>query len=95
MQIDLLGATSAAGAAVEPPVTRQVSGQTAVSSPGIPEDTASLSSTAPDPATLASQALASAGARAAKVEALRQAVSGAQYALEPSAIADAVISSGI
>lgn len=60
----------------------------------LPEDTASLSSQSSPVPSLTSQALASAEARAAKVEALRLAVASAQYTIDPALIADAMISVG-
>ncbi len=93
MQIDLFGAAAVTGiglenrAAAKSAVSPSSSGAVAV-----PEDTASLSSSLPSVPSLASQVLASAQSRQAKVEALRQAVANAEYSLDPALIADAMIS---
>lgn len=71
---------------------KSAAGNSSHQSAGVPEDTASLGAS-PVPA-LTSQALASAEARAAKVEALRIAVASAEYTVDPALIADAMISVG-
>ena len=96
MRIDLTGAASVAGyesnsgaAAAKPSVGRYGNGVGSV-----PEDKASISAQTLSVPSLASQALATAEARVAKVEALRQAVSSAAYNVDPALIAAAIISEG-
>ena len=92
MRIDLSGAATEIGledAASAKPVS---SGRSVA--PALPEDTATLSSDNFSVASLASQVLASAAARGAKVEALRHAVASAEYTVDPALIADAMVSEG-
>lgn len=58
------------------------------------QDTASLSSSSLVVPSLAEQALSTAEARASKVEALRQAIASASYAINPDLIADAMLNEG-
>ena len=96
MRIDLTGAADAAGlganlgAAARPAASAE--GQSAAAAP---EDKASISAKTLSIPSLTAQALASAEARAAKVEALRQAVAGATYNVDPALIADAMIGTGL
>ncbi len=59
-----------------------------------PQDTAALSSSSLAVPSLTAQALSTAEARAAKVEALRQAIVSASYIIDPALVADAMISQG-
>ena len=91
MRIDLL---AAAGIGVEDAAAARSAAGARSSAAPLPEDTTTLSSAKFSVPSLASQALASAEARGAKVEALRHAVASAQYTLDPAAIADAIESEG-
>lgn len=57
-----------------------------------PEDTTSLSSSSLSVSSLATQALEAADSMEARVESLRAAVSNSQYTLDPSALAEAMLS---
>ena len=94
MRIEALAATAVTpvGADTGMAAKSAAAGNSSNQSTGFPEDTASLG-TSPVP-SLTSQALASAEARAAKVEALRIAVASAEYTVDPALIADAMISVG-
>ena len=59
-----------------------------------PQDTAALSSNGLAVPSLTSQALSTAEDRAAKVEALRQAIASSSYTIDPALVADAMISEG-
>ena len=59
-----------------------------------PQDTAALSSSSLAVPSLTAQALSTAEARAAKVEALRQAIVSASYTIDPALVADAMINEG-
>ena len=96
MQVDSLGTTArAVNETNDGAVAKSALGQGNIKSSSIPQDTASLSSSNTSVDSLTRQALASTEARAAKVETLRQVVANAEYALDPSLIADAVISNGV
>ncbi len=58
------------------------------------EDRTTFSSGDSTAAALTAQALSGGDARAAKVDALRQAVSRGEYAVDPSAVADAILGQG-
>ncbi len=95
MRIDLTGAADVAGLEAGKGMgTRPVAASGASSAYGVPEDRASLSPQSLQAPSLASQALASAEARVAKVQALRQAVTSAAYNVDPGLIADAIIGEG-
>ncbi len=92
MQINLNGAAEATGVAAG----EQRSATTTASAPvAEPQDTASLSANSLAVPSLTAQALSTSEARAAKIEALRQAVTSAAYVVDPGLIADAMISAGI
>ena len=59
-----------------------------------PQDTAALSSNGLAVPSLTSQALSAAEDRAAKVEALRQAIASSSYTIDPALVAEAMISEG-
>ena len=92
MRVDLFGA-AAVGIGTESGAARSAAGSRSAAA-SLPEDTASLSSDSFSVPSLASQALATAASRGAKVEALRQAVAGAAYKLDPELIAEAMHSHG-
>jgi flagellar biosynthesis anti-sigma factor FlgM len=90
MRIDLYGpaaADSVSAARTGP--TAAAEDQLSASAP--PQDTATLSSGTESVRLLATEALKSATTRASNVEALRQAVQGNTYAVDPSAIAEAIL----
>ncbi len=94
MPIEITGITAVAGldggssTAVKPTVR---------TSPAVsaPEDTTSLSPRALSVPALTQQALSSVDARAARVEALRHAVTNAAYNIDPTLIAEAILSSSV
>ncbi len=96
MRIDLTGSLGIAGyesgstTATKSPASAL--GRAAIAAP---EDTASLSPRTLSLSSLASQVLDSAGARAAKVEAMRQAVARAEYNVDPALVAEAMINEGV
>ena len=95
MPIDLTGVAAATGLdAVSGPAAKPALRSVPQS---VPRDTTSISPQAKTlsvPA-LTSQALASASARATRVEALRLAVANAAYSIDPSLIAEAILSSSV
>lgn len=96
MQVDFLGVAALTANKIDDgAVTKPAAGQANVGNQALPQDTASLSSNSVSVDSLTRQALASTEARAAKVETLRQVVANAEYALDPSLIADAIISNGV
>ena len=94
MQINLNGAAAVTGIAAGNPV-KTVATDQGLAQPSEPQDTTSLSQNSLEAPSLTAQALATSEARAAKVEALRQAVVSATYVVDPALIADAIISAGI
>ncbi len=93
MRIETLAAQAITSVGTEAGMAaKPAAGNSSNQSAGIPQDTTSLG-ISPVP-SLTSQALASAEARAAKVEALRLAVASAQYTVDPALIADALIGVG-
>ncbi len=91
MRIDSLGSAGVTAAAVRPAgVATHQQGGTAV-----PEDTTTLVSGSSSVSSLTAQALETAGARSAKVEALRQAVSSGSYTVDPGVVAEALVKSGM
>ena len=103
MRIELFGASSSAisesadaGAAAGPEASRggaAASFPTAV--PASPEDTATLSGNGAVLSSLTAQALQTGSMMEARVQGLREAVNGGRYAVEPSEIADAMLSDGM
>ncbi len=87
--IDAVHASAAVGAAQRTAVAQEPAKQSE------PEDTTSLSSNSLAVSLLSAKALSSADERAAKVEALRQAVLSASYEVDPALVADAILSAGI
>ncbi len=93
MRVDLTVASVLAEAGSTSAVER-LSGGVSAGQQSVPEDTASLSSSGLSVPPLTAQALGTTEARAAKVEALRQEITNATYAIDPDMIADALIGSG-
>ncbi len=93
MQIHLNGTGAVTGVAAGEQV--KATTNRAAAQPAEPQDTTSLSGNSLAVPSLTAQALATADARAAKVEALRQAVANAAYVVDPALVADAIISAGI
>ncbi len=91
MRIDFLGAAAADVAGPENPAARPSPAGKPGETSGVPQDTASLSTGAASVPALAAQALATAAARGARVEALRQAVAGGSYNVDSASVADAMI----
>ena len=91
MRIDFTGAPELSGYRAGAGAKAAVSAG-APSSAAAPEDRATLSAQTLSAPALVSQALATAGARAGKVEALRQAVAGGTYNPNPALTADAILS---
>ncbi len=95
MPIDLTGVTAVAGLdAASGPAAKPA---LRPAPPSVPQDTTSISPQAKTlsvPA-LTSQALASASARASRVQALHLAVANAAYSIDPSLVAEAILSSSV
>ncbi len=95
MRIDTLAAQAVTSVGAETgTAAKSAAGNGGTHQSAMPMDTASLSSIVSPVPALTSQALASSEARAAKVEALRIAVTSAEYTVDPALIADAMISMG-
>lgn len=92
MRIDFLGAAAAVVAGPESPAARPSPAGKPGETSAVPQDTASLSMGAASVPALTTQALATAAAREARVEALRQAVAGGSYNVDSASIAEAMIS---
>ena len=90
MRVDLGASASASVNAIDLSASAAVS--TGRGNAGIPEDTASLLSGSSSVDALVQQALAPSEVRQAHVEALRSAVSGSTYTVDPAMIAAAVVS---
>ena len=94
MRIDLFGPAAAAGSTgLE--ATESNAASTARPASANAEDKATLSSGSLSVPSLATQALEAAEARYAKVDALHRAVSSGAYTLDPSLIAEALVSAGV
>ena len=88
MKIDLSGSSP------EPIVTTPANSQDAASASRARlagEDTTSLSYDHANIGSLTSQAMSTADVRQEKVDALRQAIRGGQYKVEPDKVADAIL----
>ncbi len=95
MRIDLTGAVDVAGFGASGGTAAKPAARAGVhSAVATPEDITSISAQTLSIPSLVSQALAAAEARAAKVEALRQAIAGATYSVDPALVADAMIGVG-
>ena len=94
MPIEITGITAVAGLDSLPGSAGKSAARTAPAA-SAPEDTTSLSSRALSVPALTRQALSSADARAARVEALRHAVTHAAYNIDPTLIAEAILSSAV
>ena len=92
MRIDLQGA---AASAVTTETAGVGTGAARRSAASTTEDKATLSPSSVAVPSLAIQALESAEARFAKVDALQRAVSSGAYTLDPSLIAEALIGAGV
>ncbi len=95
MSIDLTGVAAVTG--LEATAGAGSKPSTRTTPAPVPQDTTSISPQAQTlsvPA-LTSHALATANARAARVEALHHAVANAAYAIDPSLIAEAILSADI
>ncbi len=93
MRIDLLGPAAAASSTGLETDTNALAASRPVSPSA--EDKATLSSGSLSIPSLATQALEAAEARYAKVDALHRAVSSGAYTLDPSLIAEALVSAGV
>ena len=90
MRIDFMEAVQSTGVVPESePASSKVASGSAMRS--APQDTAHLSASGLEASSLAAQALAASGSRTGKVEALREAVAGGQYAVDPASIAQAMV----
>ncbi len=90
MRIDFMEAVQSTGGILDSePASSKLAAGSAVHS--APKDTARLSASGLEASGLAAQALASSGSRTEKVEALREAVAGGQYVLDPVSIARAMV----
>ena len=91
MRIDSFGSAGVAAAAERPSGVALAAQEVTAT----PEDTATLVSGSSSVSSLTAQALETAGARSAKVEALRQAVSSGSYTVDPGVVAEALVKSGM
>ncbi len=94
MPIEITGVAALAGLHAASETAGKVAVRTA-SAVSTPEDTASLSPRALSVPALTQQALSTADARAARVEALRHAVTNAAYNIDPTLVAEAILSSSV
>ncbi len=94
MPIEITAVAAVAGLDASSGAGARTAARTA-SAASAPEDTTSLSPRALSVPALTQQALSSADARAARVEALRHAVTNAAYNIDPTLVAEAILTSSV
>jgi flagellar biosynthesis anti-sigma factor FlgM len=96
MQIQLFGATSLEIGGNPDTITASTgSGAAQTQAAAAPQDSATISSAGSSVSELTAQALQIASVMESRVLALREAVTGGQYQIAPTQIADAILSAGL